>query len=55
MARRQLEEEYPEAPHPNPSLICPNHFHHGTDSDDENDPKIYVLAQDDLSLYHFVF
>jgi hypothetical protein len=39
MARRQLEEEYPEAPRPNPSLLCPHQFHYGrTDIDDKKDP-----------------
>jgi hypothetical protein len=39
MARTQLEEEYLEAPHPNPPLLCPYHFHYGTDADEENEPK----------------
>jgi hypothetical protein len=39
IARRQLEEEYPEAPHPYPSLLRPHHFHYGTDIEDEDDPE----------------
>jgi hypothetical protein len=39
LARKQLEKEYPEAPHPNPSSLRPNRFYYGTDIDDENDPE----------------
>jgi hypothetical protein len=39
MARRQLEEEYPEAPHPNPSLLRPHQFHYRMGMDNENDPE----------------
>jgi hypothetical protein len=39
MARRQLKEEYPEAPHPNPPLLRPHQFHYMTDINNENYPK----------------
>ena len=39
MARRQLEEEYPEAPHPNPTLLRPHQFNYRTNIDKENDPE----------------
>jgi hypothetical protein len=39
LARKQLEKEYPEMPHPNPSLLCPRHFYYGTDIDNKDDPE----------------
>ena len=39
LAQRQLEEEYPENPHPNPPSLRPHHFYYGTNVDDENDPE----------------
>jgi hypothetical protein len=39
MARRQLEKEYPETPHPNPTLLRPHQFNYGTNIEDENDPE----------------
>jgi hypothetical protein len=38
LAGKQLEEEYPETPHPNPPSLRPDCFNHGTDIDHENDP-----------------
>jgi hypothetical protein len=39
LARKELEKEYPETPHPNPSLLRPHQFLYGTDIDDESDPE----------------
>jgi hypothetical protein len=39
LARKELEEEYPETPHPNPSLLRPHRFYYGTDVDDQDDPE----------------
>jgi hypothetical protein len=37
LARKQLEKEYLEAPHPHPTLLRPHEFNYGTDI--ENDPE----------------
>jgi hypothetical protein len=40
MARRQLEKEYLEAPHMNPTLLRPRQFSYSrTNIEDKNDPK----------------
>jgi hypothetical protein len=39
LARKQLEEEHPETPHPHPALLRPHQFNYGTDIEDENDPE----------------
>jgi hypothetical protein len=39
LAQKQLEGEQPEAPHPNPSLLCPHCFYYGTDIDSRDDPR----------------
>jgi hypothetical protein len=38
-AWKELEKEYLETPHPNPSLLCPHRFYNGTDIDNEDDPE----------------
>jgi hypothetical protein len=40
LAPKQLEREYPETPHPNPSLLHPHPIYYGTDIGDGNDPEI---------------
>jgi hypothetical protein len=40
IARRELETEYPENPHPHPLLLRPHQFCYGTDDvDDQDDPE----------------
>jgi hypothetical protein len=39
LARKELEEEYPRTPHPNPSLLRPHHFYYSTDFNNKADPE----------------
>jgi hypothetical protein len=39
MARRHLVKEYPEAPHPNPTLLRPPQFNYGMNIEVKNDPE----------------
>jgi hypothetical protein len=39
LAWKELEKEYPETPHLNPSLLRPHQFLYRTDIEDETDPE----------------